>query len=101
MDNERLVALEAHYNAIIPTLATKADVAALRAEIQGWISDTHKWMVGTIIGLFIGFAGLFIGMGQVLTRAPPLAPAATYATAPQAPAPVIIYLPQPQQQPSK
>ena len=61
MDSERLIALEAHYNAILPTLATKADIEALRAEI-------HKWLVGTLIGLFIGFAGLFIAMGQILSQ---------------------------------
>jgi hypothetical protein len=95
MDSERLIALEAQYKAIIPTLATKADVAALRAEIQGWIADTHKWMVGTIIGLFIGFAGLFIGMGQILKGAP--APPANGAS--QSSAPLVIYLPQPPQPP--
>jgi hypothetical protein len=97
MDSERLIALEAQYNAIVPTLATKADVAALRAEIQGWIADTHKWMIGTIIGLFIGFAGLFIGMGQILKdAAPPVA-----GTPQQSSPPVVIYLPQPQAAPQK
>lgn len=82
MDSERLIALEAHYNAILPTLATKADIEALRAEI-------HKWLVGTLIGLFIGFAGLFIAMGQILKSsiAPPQA----------SPQPIVIYLPQPPQ----
>jgi len=82
MDSERLIALEAHYNAILPTLATKADIEALRAEI-------HKWLVGTLIGLFIGFAGLFIAMGQILK--PTVAP--QQAASP----PIVIYLPQPPQ----
>jgi uncharacterized membrane protein len=82
MDSERLIALEAHYNAILPTLATKADIEALRAEI-------HKWLVGTLIGLFIGFAGLFIAMGQILK--PTIAP--QQGAAP----PIVIYLPQPPQ----
>ncbi len=82
MNDERFIALEAHYNAILPTLATKADIEALRAEI-------HKWLVGTLIGLFIGFAGLFVAMGQILkpTVAPPQ----------PAPQPIVIYLPQPLQ----
>lgn len=80
MDNERFIALEAHYNAILPTLATKADIEALRAEI-------HKWLVGTLIGLFIGFAGLFIAMGQIFKP--------TAAAAQPALQPIVIYLPQP------
>ena len=34
MDNERFSALEAHYNAILPTLATKADIEMLRADFD-------------------------------------------------------------------
>ncbi|WGG51966.1 hypothetical protein [Rugamonas sp. DEMB1] len=60
--DDRLIAFEAHFNAILPTLATKADVEALRAEI-------HKWMLGTIVGMFIGFAGLLLAM-QNMARPP-------------------------------
>ncbi len=63
--DDRLIALEAHFNAILPTLATKADVEALRAEI-------HKWMLGTIVGMFIGFAGLMLAM-QNMARPPAVA----------------------------
>ncbi|SFM06142.1 hypothetical protein [Rugamonas rubra] len=63
--DDRLIALEAHFNAILPTLATKADVEALRAEI-------HKWMLGTIVGMFIGFAGLMLAM-QNMARQPAVA----------------------------
>lgn len=85
--DERLAALETHINTILPTLATKADVEALRADI-------HKWMVATVVGLFIGFAGLFIVMGNILKpamQAPVAAPAITLQAPPQSGAPVIIY----------
>lgn len=88
--DDRLIALEAHFNAILPTLATKADVEALRAEI-------HKWMLGTIVGMFIGFAGLMLAM-QNMARQPAVAqtPASAQQTrqleAPPPPS-IIINLP--------
>jgi hypothetical protein len=85
--DDRLIALEAHFNAILPTLVTKADVEALRAEI-------HKWMLGTIVGMFIGFAGLMLAM-QNMARQPavaqPPAPAPAQQTRQlEAPPPSII-----------
>lgn len=85
--DERFAALEVHFNAILPTLATKADLEALRADI-------HKWMVATVMGLFIGFAGLFIAMGNILKPAgqsPAAAPVVAPQAVPQPAPPVIIY----------
>ena len=100
MDNERQIALEARFDTILPTLATKADVEALRADI-------HKWMVGSMIGLFIGFGGLAAALGQLLKPPSPAAPVVVQAQpgpqpvqAPQAaqlPQPIIIYLTPPAQ----
>jgi hypothetical protein len=59
----RLAAREARWDATIPTLATKADVAELRA-------DMHKWMTGTCIGLFVGFGGLFLAISNKSPPAP-------------------------------
>ncbi|MYM94232.1 hypothetical protein [Duganella vulcania] len=89
MDNERFAALEAHYNAILPTLATKADIEALRAEMHKMSADTHKWMVASLIGLFIGFGGLGITLSQILK--PQVQPATVQAAAPPA-QPIVIYL---------
>ena len=91
MDSERLIALEAHYNAMAATFATKADIEALRAEMHKMSADTHKWMVASLIGLFIGFGGLGITLGQILK---PTVQAATQMST-QPPQPIIIYLPQP------
>jgi len=97
MDNERQNALEARFDTIVPTLATKADVEALRADI-------HKWMVGSMIGLFIGFGGLAAALAQLVKPVQPAAPvvmqqpvaqpapAAQQALPVQAPQPIVIYL---------
>jgi len=93
MDNERQTALEARFDTILPTLATKADVESLRADI-------HKWMVGSMIGLFVGFGGLAAALGQLLKPMPQAAPVVVQAPAAQ-PAqaqaqqslqPIVIYL---------
>ncbi|SFU78289.1 hypothetical protein [Pseudoduganella namucuonensis] len=70
----------ARIDAILPTLATKGDLEALRA-------DVARWTVATVIGLFIGFAGLFVAMGNILR---PVSPPAA-----QPQQPIIIYLPAP------
>jgi hypothetical protein len=81
MEN-RLRTLEVRFDTILPTLATKADIEALRADVQ-------KWMVATIIGLFVGFGGLFVAMTNILRpTAPP------YATQ-SSQAPIIITIPMP------
>jgi hypothetical protein len=90
MDDERFIALEAHYNAILPTLATKADIDSLRAEVLKLVVETQRWIVATIIGLFLGFAGLFIAMGNIMRPSAPPAPVASVAPA-QQPAATTVY----------
>jgi hypothetical protein len=89
MDTERLAALEAHYNAMAATFATKADVESLRADMHKMSADTHKWMVASLIGLFIGFGGLGVTISQILK--PQLQPQSMHGIA-QAPQPIVIYL---------
>jgi hypothetical protein len=82
--DDRQTALETRFDTTLPTLATKADVEALRADI-------HKWMVGSMIGLFIGFGGLAAALGQLLK--PPPQPAPVVLPAAAAPLqPIVIYL---------
>jgi hypothetical protein len=93
MDIERQTALEARFDTMLPTLATKADVEALRADI-------HKWMVGSMIGLFIGFGGLAAALAQLIK--PSATPAPVVVQAPptqsaQASQPIVIYLSPPTQ----
>lgn len=75
--NERLATLEARFDAVLPTLATKAD-------LQGAVNDLVKWIVVTAVGL--GVAGITV-MTFVLNNAVPKAPT------PVAQAPIIINVP--------
>ncbi len=82
----------------VKNLPTKADFAELRADVKTGISelraemhktniDIHKWMIGTVIGLFLGFGGLFLAMSNALKS-----PSATtsQSSSLQTPAPNII-----------
>jgi hypothetical protein len=44
--------------AILPTIAAKADVNELRADILKAIATARVWMIVTMIGLFVGFLAL-------------------------------------------
>jgi hypothetical protein len=78
--DSRLTTLETRFDTILPTLATKADFACLRADIAEFKSEVRteltsiksemhinntsvtRWMLGTVIALFFGFTGLFFAM---------------------------------------
>ncbi|WP_377701364.1 hypothetical protein [Pseudoduganella sp. UC29_71] len=78
----------ARMEAILPTLATKADVEALRAYIESIRADIARWTVATVIGLFIGFGGLFMAMSNALkpvAAPPPAQPIVIYTPAPPPP----------------
>jgi|SRR5471032_3007182 len=90
MENERFAAFEAHYNAILPTLATKADIEALRTEMRKMSAEGYRWMVASMVGMFIGFGGLYFAANRSLDERP------VQMQARQQPQqPIIIYLPQP------
>lgn len=85
-EDDKLTKIDArvtHIEAILPTLATKADVQELRAEMHDMRADLIKWIVGTAIGL--GVAGITV-MTFVLNNAIPKQPQAQ-------PAPIIINVP--------
>lgn len=75
--NERVAKIEA----LLPTLATKADIGEIRADFRKTDAEIKAWMIATVISLFLGFAGLFFAMNAV--RKEPGAP----------PAPTIIQIP--------
>lgn len=65
MDNwDEFREFRARVEALLPTLATKAEVEALRADIA-------RWTLATVIGLFIGFSGLIMAMGNLFWKMPP------------------------------
>jgi hypothetical protein len=82
----RMTALETRIDTILPTLATKADVESIKTDIHKAIGETHKWMIGTIIGLFVGFGGLFLAMSNALKPQ-------SSAPAPAAQQPIVITIP--------
>jgi hypothetical protein len=83
--DRRTTSLEAKWDAVIPTLATKVD-------IEKAVAEGHRWMIGTAIGLFVGFGGLFMAMSNALKPTP--------TAQLQPPAPVVIYLPPANQAPT-
>lgn len=90
--NARVTALETRLDTILPTLASKADVAELRADVAKGQSDTHKgfsdmvkWMVGVA---FTGIAVVISAVTFLFAQAKPQQQAA------QATPPIIINVPQ-------
>ena len=71
---------------------TKADIADLKADLKTEMHKQHidiqRWMIATVIGLFLGFGGLFLAMSNAL-KAPAAQPVQ------QAAAPIVIQVPAP------
>lgn len=87
MDARRTVVEQsiARIDATLPNLATKAELAELRADINKGFADQTKWIIGT------GVAGIAIII-SVMTFA--LNNAASKAAAPTQQAPIVITIPQ-------
>lgn len=66
--SERISKVEA----ILPTLATKADIGEVRADLHKADASTKAWMVATAISLFLGFCGLILTLKSSVQA--PLAP---------------------------
>lgn len=73
-DNGDMETRVTQLEAVIPTLATKADLAQVEGKLIGvierGINETQRWMLATVIGLFVGFGGLFLAMSNALKPAP-------------------------------
>ncbi|SDF43354.1 MULTISPECIES: hypothetical protein [unclassified Duganella] len=104
MDNE-VAALKAHIDAIVPTLATKADIEILRAEMHKMSAEGYRWMVASMVAMFIGFGGLYFAASRSQaerSQAPPAIqvqspPPAVPAAQAQGPQPIVIYVTPPKQ----
>ena len=75
---ERLARIESR----LEQTATKADIADIRADMHKASADIARWMIATVISLFLGFGGLFFVMSNS-TKSP--APIVIYAQPPAAP----------------
>lgn len=94
---KRLEKLEADVSAIkvdvaviASNYATKSDIGELRIDMQKATTDIQRWMIATIIGLFVGFGGLFLAMSNAMkpgASAPATAPIVIYAQPAPQPAP--------------
>lgn len=70
--DRRLIILETRFDTILPTLATKADLAKLRADLHQEMARMHKWLAATCIALLLGFGGLSLTMLSVVNSLPQL-----------------------------
>lgn len=95
----RLAKLES----VVGTLATKSDVEGVRTDLSKMDASIVRWMLATVIGLFLGFAGLFFTMQNSINgaldrvaKAKEFAPQPEKHSQPQAPPiqPIVIQLPQ-------
>jgi hypothetical protein len=64
--DRRLTILETRFDTILPTLATKADLAELKAELKGDIAGLSRWMATLAVTMVLGFAGMFATMLTLL-----------------------------------
>lgn len=77
----------------VKNLPTKTDFAELRADMHKNTIEIQRWMITTVIALFLGFSGLFFTMNNSSKT-----PASTAAPSQQ---PIIINVPQAAPAPSR
>jgi len=69
----RLAVMETRWEEVIPTLATNAAlneaVAQLRTDMHKMEATITRWMLGVLIGMFVGFAGMFFAQQRSLDNA--------------------------------
>jgi hypothetical protein len=68
--DRRLTILETRFDTILPTLATKADLAELKAELKSEfkteISGLSRWIVTLTVTMVLGFGGMIATMLSLL-----------------------------------
>jgi hypothetical protein len=68
--DRRLTILETRFDTILPTLATKADLAELKVgfkdDLHNEINKLSRWLLGLTISMLFGFAGMIITMINLL-----------------------------------
>lgn len=70
--DRRVTILETRFDTILPMLATKADLAELKAELRSEIraesARLTKWMASMFITMVLGFGGMALTMVSLLRR---------------------------------
>jgi hypothetical protein len=70
--DRRLTILETRFDTILPTLATKADLAELRAELKSEIraesAKLARWMATLAVTMVLGFAGMIVTLVTLMPR---------------------------------
>lgn len=89
----RVTKLEAKFEAVLPTLATKADLADVKTEFHKLESSISKWALASLLALLFGGAAMIFASTNLVLNAikqdrsaQPAQPAAVYIPYPQPPA---------------
>lgn len=85
----RLTALETRLDTILPTLATKADIGQIRADLHKMNAEIKSWTLATVLTIVGTMVASMFGISQALKAAVPS------ATSPTPQAPLIITIPAP------
>ncbi|MBV7535610.1 hypothetical protein KW842_07525 [Duganella sp. sic0402] len=93
MDNDRQTALEMRFDTILPTLATKSDIEAFRSEMHKMAAEGYRWMVASMVGMFLGFGGLYFAASRQEARPIAVPVQAAQAQPAQTPPAIIINIP--------
>lgn len=83
---------ELRVDVLTNTEKAKTAVADLRADLHKMDASIKTWMIGTVIGMMVGFGGLFLSMNKSSAPAAQTQPVVIYAPAGSA-APVPVPVP--------
>jgi hypothetical protein len=67
----RVTALETRLDTVLPTLATKGDLADVRTDIQRVGAELHRWMLGTVLTVIGTMLAALFGLNQVVNKQAP------------------------------
>ena len=81
----RVAVLETRFDTVLPTLATKADLAELCTEIEALRADLIKWMAATLMTILLSFVGLFVGLTRTISAMPNVPHSASVSVAESVP----------------
>lgn len=91
---KRVIALEARFDTILPTLATKSDISDLRADVQKVSAEISRWMLATMVTILGAMLAALLGTSTIYRNSQAGGTSVAQPAAPaSAPAPIIIQVP--------